>query len=334
MDWRSWWYDKTGRLRSGWRALLFLALAFPLATVLASFFIDALPQSVMRHEFLKGFYTQLAISAAFAVVFTGAGIWAVRTFDRLPPRTLGMSFEGAWGGMLVGGFGLGFALITLALLVLQVWGFAAFKVAAGMPNMPFILLAAVGSFFLFAVEEEIVIHGYLFQTLLRGIGPLLALVVTSVLFAAVHMLINPNPTMLGITNIFLAGMAFGLLYLRLGSLWLPIGLHTGWNIALYCFHTTISGIAPPPTPTPFIATFTGHPLLTGGLFGPEGSLPISIALLGLIAVTAFAKRGLSLASAWWEWHDLIVRPRLPSVWDFSIDSRYYQWKLLSRDQSE
>ena len=69
------------------------------------------------------------------------------------------------------------------------------------------------------------------QILMKGIGPVPAVLVMSGLFGLLHHL-NPNATWLGTLNVFLAGVLLSAAYLRTRSLWFPFGIHIGWNLGL------------------------------------------------------------------------------------------------------
>lgn len=71
-------------------------------------------------------------------------------------------------------------------------------------------------------------------------------------------------------------MLLGLAYAATRTLWLPIGLHFGWNF-------TEGGI--------FDASLAGPPLITGGAFGPEASLAALVVSLSA-----------SIALAWYTVH--------------------------------
>jgi len=333
MNWRSIWYDpKSDRLRSGWRVLAFLALAFVFLLLLGLLFTIFLPEKLIADKVFGLYIENLIFRLAGIPALIAAGIWALRTFDHLPARTLGISPEGKWLRQLLLGFAAGIGMIGLVLGVLWVSGFASIHWQP-VGKVPLLLLAASLLFMLLVgLMEELLFRGYIFQTLLRGIGPLMTLLITSLLFVLFH-IDNPNWTLLSLTNIFLFGVLFGLLYLRSGSLWLPIGLHTAWNFTQVLFHVPVSGLTVP-FPTPFTTTLTGHRLIAGGTFGPEGGVVVSVLALAVIALVTYSRFGLAFESRWWEWHGFTLTPDMPQNWDFSIGKRYYQWKLLGHDQSE
>jgi membrane protease YdiL (CAAX protease family) len=84
-----------------------------------------------------------------------------------------------------------------------------------------------------AAGEEILFRGYGFQMLIRTLGPAGAVLPVGVLFALLHAG-NPHATWLGLTNTAGFGILFGYAFLRSRDLWLPIGLHFGWNLTLPC----------------------------------------------------------------------------------------------------
>jgi hypothetical protein len=82
--------------------------------------------------------------------------------------------------------------------------------------------------------------------------------------------IDPNVQLLAILNICVAGVFFALAYLVTGSLWLPAGIHIGWNLTeLHVLGLAGSGFAEPSVRHSVVS---GPQWLTGGAFGPEGGI--------------------------------------------------------------
>ncbi|HDP69337.1 MAG TPA: CPBP family intramembrane metalloprotease [Actinobacteria bacterium] len=79
-----------------------------------------------------------------------------------------------------------------------------------------------------AFMEELVFRGYILQNLIEGLNVYLAVGISSLIFALLH-IINAGFNILGILNIFLFGIILSLLYLYGRNLWLLIGLHFAWN---------------------------------------------------------------------------------------------------------
>lgn len=146
------------------------------------------------------------------------------------------------------------------------------------------LIALLGIMAIAAVAEELIFRGVLFRLIEQKIGTWVSMAITGLLFGFLH-LINPEATIWGAIAIALeGGVLLASAYVATRSLWLPIGLHFGWNIAVTgIFGTVVSGAD---TPAGLLnATLSGPELITGGEFGPEGSI-LSIAFC-LVVSTVF-----------------------------------------------
>jgi len=120
-----------------------------------------------------------------------------------------------------------------------------------------------------AVGEEMLFRGYGFQVLVRAIGPFATILPTAVLFGLGHSY-NLSFNGLALFNTILWGVLLGYAFVRSGDLWLPIGLHFGWNWTLPVLGVNLSG---------FTMGVTGYSvqwkigaLWSGGAYGPEGGL--------------------------------------------------------------
>ena len=85
---------------------------------------------------------------------------------------------------------------------------------------------------------------------------------------------NLNASPISLFNTFAMGALLGFAFLRSGDLWLPIGLHFGWNWTLPLFGVNLSG---------FTMGMTGYAmhwnvpaLWSGGEYGPEAGLVTSM----------------------------------------------------------
>jgi membrane protease YdiL (CAAX protease family) len=137
-----------------------------------------------------------------------------------------------------------------------------------------------------AAGEEALFRGYPFQKLVELVGPVIATVGASALFAVVHGN-NPGIGVFALFNIFLAGVMLSVAYLRTGSLWFATAVHLGWNWQMGGpLDLPISGLELFDTPL-YEPSNLGAAWLTGGEFGPEGGIA------GLIALA------LVTAGVWW-----------------------------------
>ena len=139
-----------------------------------------------------------------------------------------------------------------------------------------------------AAGEEMLFRGYGFQILLRSFGPYATILPVGILFASLHAS-NPHASTLGLVNTAGFGMIFGYAFLRSRDLWLPIGLHFGWNVTLPLFGANVSGITI--RVTSYVLQWNAGPLWSGGEYGPEASLLTSAVLLALFAFVRMAPAG-------------------------------------------
>lgn len=204
--------------------------------------------------------------------FTGAALAnaiTVRIYERGRLSDLGLG----WRASSLSEFGIGVVIAAAAAVLIlagpTALGFARFERVAGVEH-PWSSIAFVAVVLLFgAVGEEMMFHGYAFQLLIRYLGAFATILPAAVLFGIAHVG-NLNSNLLGIVNTMLWGVLLGYAYWRTGALWLPIGLHFGWNVTLPLFGVNLSG---------FTMGVTGYglhwnvgTLWSGGSYGPEGSV--------------------------------------------------------------
>jgi membrane protease YdiL (CAAX protease family) len=204
--------------------------------------------------------------------------WAFCRFvDRGSLRDLGLQRPG-WLPMLAAGWGLGAFLMLLVIVALAVAGGLAIELSPSWPSMAFV--ASVLSWTFISFNEELAFRGYIMQRLDQAWGTAAAVVVSSLVFGLVH-IFNPHVSLFAIVNICLAGVLFACGYLVTHSLWLPIGLHIGWNLAeIHILGLPGSGIS---EPSIFRTVTHGPDFVTGGAFGPEGGiLGFTASLLGIV----------------------------------------------------
>lgn len=206
----------------------------------------------------------LVVGLATAVLAVLVYVWVVRRTERRD--VVEVSREGAVSGL---GWGtlLGIALFGLVIVNLAVLGSYTVHGLGTVTGA----VGLVGFMAAVAVGEELMYRGVLFRIIEGWTGTWVALTVTSLLFGLAH-LVNPNATLWGALVIAIeAGGLLTAAYVATRKLWVPIGLHLGWNIAgSAIFSTEVSGNN---TPQGLLDASTSGPMLiTGGEFGPEGSV--------------------------------------------------------------
>jgi membrane protease YdiL (CAAX protease family) len=149
-----------------------------------------------------------------------------------------------------------------------------------------------------AVVEEVIFRGILFRFLEDFGGSWFALAATSALFGLAH-ISNDNATWFSSLAIAVeAGVLLGAAYMLARSLWLPIGIHFGWNVTQgYVWDVPVSGHA-------VDGLVESHPagaeLISGGAFGLEASaVALVLATAAGLWLLFRALRAGHLVQPWW-----------------------------------
>lgn len=97
---------------------------------------------------------------------------------------------------------------------------------------------ALGLIFLYVVStlfqcigEELWMRSWFLSNFTRFAGKRIALITSGVGFGALHLL-NSNYNWFGVLNAIFAGIMLSAAFIKTNSIWLPIGLHFGWNMVL------------------------------------------------------------------------------------------------------
>jgi membrane protease YdiL (CAAX protease family) len=233
-------------------------------------------------------FTQAAALPAVTVSVYIARRW----LDRRSFASLGLQVDrSAWRDLLIG-FGIAGVMMGFIYLLESAAGWLTFagpawqfeptaQVAMGVLAM-LVIFISVGWY------EELLNRGYWLQNLEEGLNLPVAVLISSLVFASAH-LANPNLSVTAFAGLILAGIFLAYGYTRTRRLWLPIGLHIGWNF----FEGTVFGFAVSgieATPRLIYKSVHGPELLTGGAFGPEAGLVVLPALaLGAALVYLYTR---------------------------------------------
>ena len=221
-------------------------------------------------RFLKLLHNSITISVFLAR----------RYLDKLPIESLGLKLNTQALFDLLTGIGITFAQMGLIFLLMRglnwltfngfAWEFDPIGVVVKNTLLFFIIFTMVGW------NEELLSRGYHLQTITSGLNLFWGVIISSAVFGLLH-LANPGASWVSTTGIFFAGIFLAYGYIRTKQLWLPIGLHIGWN---FCegvvFGFPVSGL------DIYALTrieVTGPEIWTGGAFGPEAGLIVLPALL-------------------------------------------------------
>lgn len=229
---------------------------------------------------------RLASALFLSAVMIAAYRALVRALEQRAPHELGTAQ--AARGLALGAMA-GAALFVSVYAILEALGAVAFQGFGGLSGLGRALAIAIAS----AAGEEIVFRGVVFRLLEARLGTTIALVLSAAAFGLLHAG-NPGATWGSTLAIACeSGVLLGLAYAASRALWLPIGLHFGWNFTEGgVFGAAVSGGQ---NTGLIVAPLSGPAWMTGGAFGPEASIAALLVSLGASAALAwYAMR----AGAW------------------------------------
>ena len=255
-------------------------LSWPGVLLRVAFFAGAVMagEIVFQSLILVGFGVVVASTIGLFAVAILANLVAIRIFDRQPLSHIGLGGNPGTGrnfllGVLIGGFGA-----MLLLLPPLISGTAHMSARAHGSFRWSSLIFYLACLLFGAAAEEMIFRGYAFQVLVQKMGAFATILPVSVLFALGHFW-NPNVSVLGVVNTMLWGVLLGYAFVRSRDLWLPIGMHYGWNAMLPLFGANLSGLTIDVTRYSYKWDLAA--LWSGGTYGPEGGLLTTILVIVL-----------------------------------------------------
>ena len=285
--------EREPAIKWGWvRALSLLVVWFIVYAVVTSLMAVVMitlsgqdPMKMMSDQ--ANLIETIGVGPATLIHLIGFGstllvIWIFRRFiDRRSLLSIGFKFK-TYRNDFIAGLGWGFALILIGFIVLWISGMLTITEIRFDPvNLFFYLIM----FTIVAFNEEIVVRGYVLLNLMGSVNKYIALLISSILFSAMH-LANANISVTAAINIFLAGLILGIYFIHKRNLWFSIGMHLTWNF----FEGPIFGfeVSGNKTSSIIVQNINGPDLLTGGEFGFEGSLIATVAII-LITIVIHLK---------------------------------------------
>ena len=261
--------------RAGWRILIVGFL-----TILIFNLIESIsdPTSPLRSPYVD-------------VVIVSTTIFLTRHFvDKRSIASLGLRLNKQSVLDLLTGFGISLILLAAVYVIEYAFGWLKFESFAWQNEQPSVVVWQTLNYIVGhtvgAYKEELVDRGYMLQTIASGLNLPLAALITSIGFGIGHMA-NPNSSWLAATGITFGALLHVYAYVRTRQLWLPIGMHSGWNIFQRSLGFPVSGYE---LSGLLKIKVSGPEPWTGGAFGPEaGLIVLPICLLGAILVHLYAR---------------------------------------------
>ncbi|HEX5944067.1 MAG TPA: type II CAAX endopeptidase family protein [Anaerolineales bacterium] len=270
------------RLRAGWRLLIQTLLMFVFGLILGG--IAA----------LLGLLNLGSIGGQILnfLVITSSVYVARRWLDRRSFESLGLKLDGQTLLDIFAGIGITFVQMGFIYVLMLGLGWLTFEGFAWEFDPVSVVIGNVITFFIMFIfvgwNEELLSRGYHLQTIASGTNLFWGVVISSSVFGLLH-LGNPNATWVSAAGIFFAGVFLAYGYIRTKQLWLPIGLHIGWNF----FEGVVFGFPVSGLDVYALMRITVHgpELWTGGAFGPEAGLVVLPALiLGAFLIYLYTMR--------------------------------------------
>ena len=229
----------------------------------------------------------LMLVQLFTTVFIiAAAVFYCLRIEKRNLASMGLSKKNAVAEYAVGA-GIGFGLLALSALICMLTGAMKFSISAFSPLL--FLLFFIG-FVIQGASEEILCRGYLMNSTARKNSLPAALILNSVIFSLLH-LGNNGVSPVAIVNIVLFGVFMSLYAIKRGNIWGVCAIHSFWNFAQgNLFGISVSGASVSASPLQAAAD-PAKTILSGGAFGIEGSLIVTVILsLAILATFLFMKQ--------------------------------------------
>lgn len=205
-----------------------------------------------------------------------------------------LSKKGLAKNLTLGVF-IGVVLQSLTILVIYLAG--GYTVVS--VNPVFSLLLPLTIAFTSAIFEEIIFRGILFRIIEEKLGSYISLFISAFIFGLLH-LANPNSSFIAAIGLAIqAGLLLGAAYIFSRNLWFPIAIHFAWNFTeTGIFGAIISGNKV--SHSLLTSEISGTEWISGGKFGPEGSIQATLfcLILTVVLLVLSHKKG-NIAKPFW-----------------------------------
>jgi len=285
--------NKEGLFRSGWKITLLFAIIFGLV-YLEGHLID---NFATNHVFVPGgahddmyraldsLYSQWDWINLFfhGVILIAVPVIAWKALSKRRLADMGLGWFRMNRRLFATGLLLGFISITTVFVAIIIWGFAADWIPAlSVSTVIHLLVFAFVGFF-----GDVLSIGYFMSVLRQTKSIPFIMIISAVMFSLMHM-INYKFCVISFINTVLIGLLFAHMYIKSGSLWMPIGYNITWSgfkaclLGLPIYGYNMRGLirTQPASDNIFIV----------GLFGPDGSLAATaVIVLGFMFVRRYFK---------------------------------------------
>jgi membrane protease YdiL (CAAX protease family) len=251
-----------------WRIVLFYivwgillsAIILPFASRMAAWFHTAPIKARLFGD----------ISTAVTIL---AATWIMTKFiDRRPLYTIGLAFDHVIKDFLIGA-AIGCTWLGVSVVIVWLFGWGILVSPSGY-TLPVLVGLAV-SMLLNVFAQELLLCGFIFQTIRNKSNLIIAILLSAAIFAGYHTVAFKGEW-LPVVNVFAAGILFCFAYVITGNLWFPIAIHFTWDVLLGpVLGLTVSGKSDLGGGWQMFIV-TKQNIFTGGTFGLEGGLIVML----------------------------------------------------------
>ncbi|OQY46429.1 MAG: hypothetical protein B6242_07790 [Anaerolineaceae bacterium 4572_78] len=263
--------------------IIILILRLPKGTNLAEMPTNKVAALAMPQSNFEQF---LFLVTAFGGVYLVLWLW-LRFAEERPFSTLGfLPQDGLFN--FVRGLVVGFVIFSIPIGCMAIAGYYALQ-PFSLSSMIAVMGGVTVIFLGWVVQgsaEEVIFRGWVFPVVSVKSNVYIGIIVSSLLFAFGH-IFNSNLSILAMVNLTLFGIFATVYAMYEEGLWGICAIHAVWNwtqgniYGLEVSGNRISG------GSLLVLDETGPDIITGGLFGPEGGLAVSLMLCIGIAVISW-----------------------------------------------
>jgi membrane protease YdiL (CAAX protease family) len=206
--------------------------------------------------------------------------------DKISLADIGLKLTGSCGMEMLQGMGV--ALFSVTVMFAAGWYCGWFQIhpsaMAKSKDSFSIFCGGMSDLFTGSAFEELAMRGYVFYVLQGAVGGHKAIIISAVIFAALHWIKHPKMPLIFAVNGTIFGLLAGHYRLATDMLWIPIGLHFGYNMAMGSIYgMPCSGRAYEDGLV--TCTVEGPAWVTGGMYSPDAGLLGTFAMLTTTAAT-------------------------------------------------
>lgn len=227
---------------------------------------------------------KLLVTGIYSLITIGGGILLFKILYKKSLGYVGLVRD-SWLKWTVYGLALGITSIGVIFLTLMFFGqIHVFEVNTNKLFSIGLLVELISISFT-AFSEEYIFRGFIMTALKSTRNKWIVFCTSPFIFSLIHLL-NPGVTLLSFVNTLLGGLLFSYMFVKAGTLWFPVGFHIAWNFMQGdILGMNVSGNVQ----ASVVSSQMGKKwLLTGGNYGPEGGILVTIVLLlGFVFVRCF-----------------------------------------------